>query len=41
MLKTACQPPASFPFLLAQHDIALKGSVGEEAMSQAKREFHG
>ena len=39
MLKTACQPPASF--LFCSPSMTLRGSVGEEAMSQAKREFHG
>lgn len=28
-------------FSAHQHDIALRGSVGDEAMFQAKREFHG
>lgn len=32
---------SKLPFLLTQHDIVLRGNVGEEAMSQAKREFHG
>jgi hypothetical protein len=32
---------SKLPFLVTQHDIALRGIVGAKAMSRVKCEFHG